>query len=146
MYIGIKDGHIVAYSDTINGVKTMAMLNDKILDAIEETVETILPYYNTKNDGYYFKESEVPPLPIKASNERARWHREIGYTRNSDGITSHISALRDKLLFSDYKDDDEKRKIETKISKLYQERKEIREKIKRDYQYIQEKNDRGIGD
>ena len=54
MYIGIKDGHIIIFGETENDVALNATIRNVTLDAIEETEEKIVPYYNTQNDGYYF--------------------------------------------------------------------------------------------
>ena len=129
MYIGIKDGHIIIFGETENDVALNATIRNVTLDAIEETEEKIVPYYNTQNDGYYFKQSEVPPTPVALLNEQARDKRRILYTEQSDPITNKISVLRDILDMGDFADDSEKQSIIDEINELYQQRKSIRDKI-----------------
>ena len=93
-----------------------------------------MPYYNTDNDGIYYKQSEVPPTPPAILNERAESNRRSLYATMSDPITNQISVLRDRLAYGDYDDENE---ITSEMKDLYDRRKSIREEIKSRYPYVE---------
>jgi hypothetical protein len=53
-------------------------------DSIEETNEPIVPFYNTVNDGIYYKQSEAPSMPTDMTNEMVRNKRRELYGIMSD--------------------------------------------------------------
>jgi hypothetical protein len=136
MYIGIKDGHILIFSDSEDGVRTNAAMRGIFLDAIEWTTENIVPYYNTPVDGRYFKESEVPPTPVAVVNEQRRERRQEEYALHCDSLTAQISVLKDSITQGDHGDEAAKNAVEEEIAKLHSERKEIRARIVERFPYL----------
>jgi hypothetical protein len=129
MFIGKKNGNIVAFNESQGDLAINASIKGITLDSIEETEEPIVPYYNTPNDGIYYKQSEVPPTPPNMANEIIRNRRRELYEEASDPITNNISVLRDMIALEDYSTENELQAIGEEISALYLERKSIREQI-----------------
>jgi hypothetical protein len=129
MHIGIKGGNIVVFGKTLAELEINASTRAIILDSIEETNEKIMPYYNTKNDGKYFKASEVPPVPSEIADEIAKEKRRELYSILSDPITNEISVMRDMIAQGDFESGSERSEIEEKIVTLHLQRKEIRSQI-----------------
>ncbi|MDR2737375.1 MAG: hypothetical protein LBB18_00320 [Puniceicoccales bacterium] len=137
MKIGIQNGHIVVFNETLHGVELNASMRGIILDSIEETDEEIVPYYNTGSDGIYFKASEVPPTPSDIANKITRDKRRGLYSTLSDPITNNISVLRDRISQNDFASDSERQAIDSEIADLFLQRKAIREGIVSDNPLVQ---------
>jgi hypothetical protein len=129
MYIGKKNGNIVAFSASQEDLAINVSIKGITLDSIEETDELIVPYYNTAHDGIYYKQSEVPSVPPDIANEITRNRRRELYEKMSDPITNNISVLQDMIVREDYSTEDELQAIGEEISALYLERKSILEQI-----------------
>ncbi|MDR0742322.1 MAG: hypothetical protein LBE98_02560 [Puniceicoccales bacterium] len=129
MYIGKKDGNIVAFSASQADLAINVSVKGITLDSIEETEEPIVPSHNTPNDGIYYKQSEVPSIPPDVANEAIRNRRRELYKEISDPITNNISVLQDMITQEDYSTENELQAIGEEISALYLERKSIREQI-----------------
>ncbi|MDR2629038.1 MAG: hypothetical protein LBC30_03565 [Puniceicoccales bacterium] len=136
MYIGKKDGNIVAFSASQEDLAINASVKGITLDSIEETEEPIVPYYNTVHDGIYYKQSEAPSMPPEMANEVIRNRRRELYKEMSDPITNNISVLQDLIAQKDYLTENELQAIEEEISALYLERKSIREQIVADNPFV----------
>ncbi|MDR1414072.1 MAG: hypothetical protein LBI56_04020 [Puniceicoccales bacterium] len=137
MHIGLKNGNIVVFSETLNELQANAAIRGIILDSTEETGEEIVPYYNTSNDGIYYRKSQVPSVPVEIANEENRKQRQTLYGQLSDPLTSEISVLRDKIEMGDFASEDEQKQIEDEIERLYEERQSIREQIIAENPFIQ---------
>jgi hypothetical protein len=135
MHIGIKDGDIVIFGETQAELEINALMRGITLDSVEETDEEIVPYYNTQNDGYYFKKSEVPPEPAGVANEKARRIREGLYGELSDPITNKIAVLRDEIDHGEYGVESESEMLQ-KLADLYNMRKAVRQRIVDDNPYV----------
>jgi hypothetical protein len=129
MYIGLKDGNIVVFNETLADLQVNAAIRGIVLDGVEETDEQIVPYHNTENDGLYFKASEAPPCPAAIANARIRDRRRELYAAESDPLTNNISVLRDRIEQEDFGSEEERQGIVAEIATLYQARKAIREQI-----------------
>ncbi|MDR1414143.1 MAG: hypothetical protein LBI56_04410 [Puniceicoccales bacterium] len=129
MHIGLKNGNIVVFSETLHGLEINAAMRGITLDSQEETDEKIVPYHNTANDGIYFKASQVPPMPSEMANESAKFRRRELYALESDPLTNNISVLRDRIAMGDFESEDERTALLEEISNLYHERRSIREQI-----------------
>jgi hypothetical protein len=136
MYIGIKHGHIVIFNATVAGVELNASMRKITLDAIEQTDENIVPYYNTAVDGFCFKESEAPPTPAEVVNERMRIRRQGEYASCCDPLTAQIPSLRDGIANGDYADETERKAVEVEIARLHGERKALRAEIVAQFPYL----------
>jgi hypothetical protein len=136
MYIGKKDGNIVAFSVSQRDLEINASIKGITLDSIEETEEPIVPYYNTPNDGIYYKQSETPSMPPDMANEIIRNRRRELYKEMSDPITNNISVLQDMITQEDYATENELQAIREEILALYAERKSIREQIVTDNPFV----------
>jgi hypothetical protein len=137
MFIGKKNGNIVAFNESLEDLAINASIKGITLDSIEETEEPIVPYYNTPNDGIYYKQSEVPPIPPDMANEIIRNRRRELYEETSDPITNNISVLQDMIALEDYSTENELQAIREEISALYLERKSIREQIVTTNQFVE---------
>ncbi|MDR1528249.1 MAG: hypothetical protein LBS22_01530 [Puniceicoccales bacterium] len=137
MYIGKKNGNIVAFNASQEDLAINASIKGITLDSIEETEEPIVPYYNTVHDGIYYKQSEVPSVPPDIANEATRNRRRELYEKMSDPITNNISVLQDMIVREDYSTEDELQAIGEEISALYLERKSIREQIVADNPFVE---------
>ncbi|MDR2779144.1 MAG: hypothetical protein LBB16_02555 [Puniceicoccales bacterium] len=129
MFIGKKNNNIVVFSDSRGDLAINATIKGITLDSVEETDEQIVPSYNTHNDGIYYKQSEMPPMPTDMANEKVRNRRRELYMMMSDPLTNNISVLRDMIERGDYSTESQLRSIEEEISALYLERQSIREQI-----------------
>lgn len=136
MYIGKKNGNIVAFNKSQEDLAINASVKGITLDSIEETEESIVPYYNTIHDGIYYKQSEVPLMPPDIANEVIRNRRRELYKEMSDPITNNISVLQDMIAQEDYSMENELQAIGEEISALYLERKSIREQIITDNPFV----------
>jgi hypothetical protein len=136
MYIGKKNGNIVAFNKSQEDLAINASVKGITLDSIEETEESIVPYYNTIHDGTYYKQSEVPLMPPDVANEVIRNRRRELYKEMSDPITNNISVLQDMIAQEDYSTGNELQAIGEEISVLYLERKSIREQIITDNPFV----------
>jgi hypothetical protein len=129
MFIGKKNGNIVAFNESQEDLAINASIKGITLDSIEETEEPIVPYYNTVHDGIYYKQSEMPSMPPDMANEIIKSRRRELYKEVSDPITNNISVLQDMITLEDYSTEYELQAIREEISALYLERKSIREQI-----------------
>jgi hypothetical protein len=136
MYIGTKNGHIVAFNKTLEELAINAATKGITLDSVDETDENIVPYYNTPNDGIYYKESEIPPMPQSIVNERIRRRRRELYAEQSDPLTNNISVLHDAITQGDYETEEELVAIQAEISEIYEIRKSVREQIAAEHPLI----------
>ncbi|MDR1433083.1 MAG: hypothetical protein LBI61_01945 [Puniceicoccales bacterium] len=136
MHIGLKDGKIVVFSETLEELEINAAVKGIVPDAVEETEEEIVPYYNTANDGIYYKISEVPLTPPGIANAALREKRRELYRLQSDPLTNKISVLRDRIERGDYESPEELAAIEARIPELYAQRKAIREQIISENQFV----------
>jgi hypothetical protein len=137
MYLGLKDGHIVVFNESLADLEVNAAMRGIVLDGIEETDEWIVPYYNTENDGFYFKESEMPSCPAEIANGKIKDRRRELYALESDPLTNNIAVLRDRIGQNDYESDAELQEITAEINALYQERKVIRGQIVANHPFVQ---------
>jgi hypothetical protein len=135
MFIGKKNGNIVAFNESMHDLAINASAKGITLDAIEETDEDIVPYHNTPNDGIYFKASEVPEEPVDIFNGRQQALRQERYAALSDPITNHSAVIRDRIAQGDYSSDGERKNLEDTIAELYIKRKAIRQQIANDFPY-----------
>ncbi|MDR2432221.1 MAG: hypothetical protein LBD34_00500 [Puniceicoccales bacterium] len=129
MFIGKKNGNIVAFNESQEDLAINASIKGITLNSVEETEEPIVPYYNTVHDGIYYKQSEAPSMPSDMANEITRNRRRELYEEMSDPITNNISVLQDMIALEDYSTENELQAIREEISTLYLERKSIREQI-----------------
>jgi hypothetical protein len=135
MFIGKKNGNIVAFNEFKDDLAINASAKGITFDSIEQTEEPIVPYYNTHNDGIYFKQSEVPEEPADVFNVRQQALRQEQYAILSDPITNHIAVIRDRIAQGDYSSDGERNTMESTIADLYLKRKNIRLQIANDLPY-----------
>jgi hypothetical protein len=129
MHIGIKNGNIVAFNETLAQLEVNATVKGITFDSIEETDEAIVPYYNTENDGIYYKESQIPPVPTSMANSIAKNRRRELYTQFSDPLTNEIAVLLYMINSQDYESAAECDEMNAKVLALHAERKAIREQI-----------------
>lgn len=138
MFIGRKNREIVVFNKTHPDLIINATVRGITLDSIEETDEEIVSYYNTQNDGVYFKASEVPAIPPNIVNASVKENRRVKYSELSDPITNQISVLRDMIEQHDYVDDVGKKRIDDEMAELYVQRKNIRQQIVDENTYVKE--------
>ena len=137
MYLGIKNNNIVAFAKTWQELELNAHIKNISFDSVRESNEEIVSYYNTPNDGIYFEKSNVPKTPTELANEQVRSQRRALYAEQSDPLTNQISVLRDQITMGDFDTPEERLEIENEISRLYQQRKSVRNQIIFDNQLIE---------
>jgi hypothetical protein len=135
MFIGQKNGNIVAFNESKDDLTVNASVKRTTFDSIEEAEEPIVPYHKTPNDGIYFKQSGVPEEPAEIFNVRQQALRQEQYAILSDPIANHIAVIRDRITQGDYQSDGERNAMEDTIADLYIQRKNIRLQIANDLPY-----------
>jgi hypothetical protein len=135
MFIGKKNGNIVAFNGSQEELAINGSIKGITFDSIEETEEQIVPSHNTPNDGIYYKISEVPQEPPESFNARQQSRRQEQYSILSDPITSHIAVIRDRIANGEYSSQDEKTDWEDTIAGLLAQRNDIRQRIADEFPY-----------
>ena len=135
MFIGKKNGNIVAFNETQEELAINGAIKGITFDTIEETEEQVVPSYNTPTDGIYYKLSEVPEEPPESFNTKQQVLRQEQYSIISDPITSHISVIRDRIAHGEYSSEDEKTDWENTIADLLVQRRDIRQRVVDQFPY-----------
>ena len=135
MFIGKKNGNIVAFSESEKGLAANGTIKGITFDSIEETTEQIVPSHNTPADGIYYKLSEVPQEPPESFNAKQQVRRQEQYASLSDPITNHIAVIRDRIANGEYSSEDEKSVWENTISDLLAQRRDIRQRVAEEFPY-----------
>lgn len=113
MYKALKEGKIIAISDTDNEFKLM--VKDGVIKDTKHTCEDYEQY-----NGEYLLKSKIPA----PTEEEQRQARANAYLQEVDPITAHIERLRD-----------EAEPDEVKIAELIAERSKKVEEIKQKFPY-----------
>lgn len=114
MYKAQKDAKIIAINDTGD---FPCLVYDEVVEDTEHTIEDYTHY-----NGEFILKTDVPA----PTEEEQRQKRAEAYANEVDPITAHIQRLRDE---------EQTEEVVAKIQELIEERRQVVEKIQRDYPY-----------